>query len=119
VKDVVRNHFRPEFLNRVDDTVVFSRLSKEDLRQIVDIQFHILSRRLVSRRIELHLSDDAADWLAEHGYDPSFGARPLKRLMQTQIADKLALQLLEGQFADGDTVEVTVENEGLGFHKAV
>jgi len=119
VKDVVRNHFRPEFLNRVDDTVVFSRLSKEDLRQIVDIQFHILSRRLVSRRIELHLSDDAADWLAEHGYDPSFGARPLKRLMQSQIADKLALQLLEGQFADGDTVEVTVENEGLGFHKAV
>jgi ATP-dependent Clp protease ATP-binding subunit ClpB len=115
VMKVVRNHFRPEFLNRVDDTVVFTRLSKEDLRQIVDIQFGILSKRLASRRIELRLSDGAADWLAEHGYDASFGARPLKRLMQTEIADKLALQLLEGRFEDGSTVEVTVNDQGIAF----
>ncbi len=117
VMTVVRNHFRPEFLNRVDDIVVFSRLTREDLRQIVDIQFDILSKRLASRRIELRLSDDAATWLAEHGYDASFGARPLKRLMQTEIADKLALELLAGRFSDGDTVEVIVDDDELGFTK--
>jgi ATP-dependent Clp protease ATP-binding subunit ClpB len=115
VMNVVRGHFRPEFLNRVDDIVVFSRLSKDDLRQIVDIQFAVLSRRLASRRIDLELSGEAARWLSEHGYDPSFGARPLKRLMQKEIADKLALQLLEGRFSDGDTVKVTVEGDTLGF----
>jgi ATP-dependent Clp protease ATP-binding subunit ClpB len=118
VMDVVRNHFHPEFLNRVDDTVVFTRLSKEDLREIVDIQFHILSKRLASRRIELRLSNEAADWLAEHGYDPSYGARPLKRLMQSEIADKLAMQLLEGTYADGDTISVILDGDGIGFTAA-
>ncbi|MGA9596174.1 MAG: AAA family ATPase, partial [Acidimicrobiia bacterium] len=117
VMTVVRNHFRPEFLNRVDDIVVFSRLTREDLRQIVDIQFDILSKRLASRRIDLRLSDEAATWLAEHGYAASFGARPLKRLMQTEIADKLALELLAGRFSDGDTVEVIVDDDELGFTK--
>ncbi len=115
VMKVVRGHFRPEFLNRVDDIVVFSRLSKADLRQIVDIQFAILGGRLAARRMELQLADDAAAWLAEHGYDPSFGARPLKRLMQKEIADKLALELLEGRFADGDTIRVVVEGDQIGF----
>ncbi len=115
VMNVVRGHFRPEFLNRVDDIVVFSRLSKADLRQIVDIQFAILGGRLAARRMELQLTDDAATWLAEHGYDPSFGARPLKRLMQKEIADKLALELLEGRFSDGDTIRVVVEGDQLGF----
>ena len=115
VLNVVRGHFRPEFLNRVDDIVVFTRLSKDDLREIVDIQFATLGQRLASRRIELQLTEEAAGWLAEHGYDPSFGARPLKRLMQKEIADKLALQLLEGRFTDGDTVQITVEGKSLGF----
>ena len=115
VMNVVRGHFRPEFLNRVDDIVVFSRLSRDDLRQIVDIQFAILGRRLADRRMALELSDEAAAWLAEHGYDPSFGARPLKRLMQKEIADKLALQLLEGRFSDGDTIRVVVEGAQLAF----
>ena len=119
VMEVVRSHFRPEFLNRVDDIVVFTRLTKEDLRHIVDIQFAILSKRLTSRRIELELSDEAADWLTEHGYDASFGARPLKRLMQTEIADKLALRLLEGQFGDGETINVVVDGEGIGFSKSL
>ncbi|MDX2343313.1 MAG: ATP-dependent chaperone ClpB [Acidimicrobiia bacterium] len=118
VLDVVRGHFRPEFLNRVDDIVVFSRLSREDLRQIVDIQFEVLGQRLAARRIELVLADEAATWLSEHGYDPSFGARPLKRLMQKEIADKLAMQLLEGNFTDGDTIEIVVEDDGLGFTAA-
>ena len=118
VLNVVRGHFRPEFLNRVDDIVVFTRLSKDDLRQIVDIQFSILGRRLAARRMELELTDEAASWLAEHGYDPSFGARPLKRLMQKEIADKLPLQLLEGSFTDGDTISVVVEGERLGFAAA-
>ncbi len=115
VLNVVRGHFRPEFLNRVDDIVVFTRLSKDDLREIVDIQFATLAQRLASRRIELQLTEEAAGWLAEHGYDPSFGARPLKRLMQKEIADKLALQLLEGRFTDGDTVQVVVDGDALGF----
>jgi ATP-dependent Clp protease ATP-binding subunit ClpB len=115
VLNVVRGHFRPEFLNRVDDIVVFTRLSRDDLRQIVDIQFATLGRRLAARRIELQLTNEAANWLSEHGYDPSFGARPLKRLMQKEIADKLALQLLEGRFTDGDTVQVVVDGEALGF----
>ncbi|MDJ0924253.1 MAG: ATP-dependent chaperone ClpB [Acidimicrobiia bacterium] len=115
VMNVVRGHFRPEFLNRVDDIVVFSRLSKDDLRRIVDIQFATLGQRLAARRIELQLTDEAATWLSEHGYDPSFGARPLKRLMQKEIADRLALQLLEGRFSDGDRVEVVVAGEALAF----
>ncbi len=118
VLDVVRGHFRPEFLNRVDDIVVFSRLSREDLRQIVDIQFEVLGQRLAARHIELVLADEAATWLSEHGYDPSFGARPLKRLMQKEIADKLAMQLLGGNFTDGDTIEIVVEDDGLGFTAA-
>ncbi len=115
VLDVVRSHFRPEFLNRVDDIVVFSRLSRDDLRQIVDIQFEILGRRLSARRMRLELSDEAATWLSDHGYDPSFGARPLKRLMQKEIADKLALQLLEGHFSDGDTIRIGVDDNSLEF----
>ena len=118
VMNVVRGHFRPEFLNRVDDIVVFTRLSKDDLRQIVDIQFATLGQRLAARRIDLQLTDEAAVWLSEHGYDPSFGARPLKRLMQKEIADKLALQLLEARFTDGDTVEVLVEGDTLAFRAA-
>jgi ATP-dependent Clp protease ATP-binding subunit ClpB len=118
VMNVVRGHFRPEFLNRVDDIVVFTRLSKDDLRQIVDIQFAILGERLAARRMKLELTDEAASWLADHGYDPSFGARPLKRLMQKEIADKLALQLLEGRFSDGETIRVMVEGDRLGFAAA-
>ena len=115
VLNVVRGHFRPEFLNRVDDIVVFTRLSKDDLRAIVDIQFATLAQRLAARRIELQLTSEAAAWLAEHGYDPSFGARPLKRLMQKEIADKLALQILEGRFSDGDTIDVIVDGDHLAF----
>ncbi len=112
VMDVVRGHFRPEFLNRVDDLIVFDRLTKDDLRKIVDIQFAALRERLADRRIDLVLSPAAGGWLAEHGYDPSYGARPLKRLIQKAIADRLALVLLDGTFGEGDTVRVEVGEDG-------
>ncbi len=115
VMGVVKNHFRPEFLNRVDDIIVFDRLSKEHLREIVTIQFASLHGRLEDRRIDLELTDAAADWLAEHGYDPSYGARPLKRLIQKEIADALALRLLAGDFGEGDTVEVAPSSDGTSL----
>ena len=117
VMDLVRAHFRPEFLNRIDDVIVFHRLTKEDLRQIAAIQFSGFAGRLAGRRIELELSDEAADWLTENGYDAVYGARPLKRLLQTAIADPLALAMLDGTFRDGDTIEVTVEGDALSFSK--
>ncbi len=115
VMTVVRGHFRPEFLNRVDDLVVFHRLSRDDLRTIVDLQFGELRRRVGTRGIALELTDEAADWLAEEGYDPSYGARPLKRLLQRAVADTLALELLAGAYGDGDTIRIVVEGDTLGF----
>jgi len=113
IMDVVHSHFRPEFLNRLDEITVFHRLSRDDLRRIVDIQVAHLQRRLEHRRITLQPTDAAMDWLADHGYDPSFGARPLKRLIQTEIGDRLALDLLEGRVVDGDTVVVDAGDDGL------
>jgi ATP-dependent Clp protease ATP-binding subunit ClpB len=115
VLDAVRIHFRPEFLNRIDDMIVFDRLTRDDLRKIVDIQLSDLRRRLEARRVDLVVSDAALDMLADRGYDPVYGARPLKRLLQTSVADPLAKGLLEGTFSDGDTIKVTVDNDELAF----
>ncbi len=103
---VVRSHFKPEFLNRLDDTVVFAALQGEQLRAIVDIQLDRMRHRLADRRLGLEITDPAREWLAEHGYDPVYGARPLRRLVQTAIGDKLAKSLLAGAVRDGDTVRV-------------
>jgi ATP-dependent Clp protease ATP-binding subunit ClpB len=113
VLEVVRAHFRPEFLNRVDEVIVFHQLRKEDLRQIVDIQIEHLRQRLAARRIGLELSDAARGWLADHGYDPHYGARPLKRLIQKELGDRLAMELLEGRFTEGDTIRVDAHDLGL------
>ncbi|MGA7273078.1 MAG: ATP-dependent chaperone ClpB [Acidimicrobiia bacterium] len=115
VMEAVRRHFRPEFLNRIDDVVVFHRLTREDLRQIVDIQLVSLRKRLADRRITLEVTDDAADLLAELGYDPVYGARPLKRVIQKQVADPLAVELLEGHIDDGSTVTLTTEDGNLAL----
>ncbi|MFQ5555157.1 MAG: ATP-dependent chaperone ClpB, partial [Acidimicrobiia bacterium] len=115
VLDVVRGHFRPEFLNRVDDLIVFDRLSHSDLQRIVEMQFNLLRMRLAVRKVDLVLSDEAAAWLADEGYDPAYGARPVKRLLQTAISDPLALRLLEGSVGDGETLRVVVDGERLGF----
>jgi ATP-dependent Clp protease ATP-binding subunit ClpB len=103
---VVRTHFKPEFLNRLDDIVVFAALTGVDLRSIVDIQLDRLRRRLADRRLALVVSDPARSWLAEHGYDPIYGARPLRRLVQSAIGDRLARALLAGEVRDGDVVRV-------------
>ncbi|MGZ8783977.1 MAG: AAA family ATPase, partial [Acidimicrobiia bacterium] len=115
---VVQSHFRPEFLNRVDEVIVFHRLTQEHLRQIVDIQLEHVRTRLATRRISLTLTEAAKDWLASEGYDPAYGARPLKRLIQTEIADKLALQILDGTFREDDAVQADVGEGGLVFRAA-
>jgi ATP-dependent Clp protease ATP-binding subunit ClpB len=113
VMDAVRAHFRPEFLNRLDETVIFDRLAREDMDGIVDIQMARLLKRLATRKIELSLDDAARTWLADEGYDPVFGARPLKRVIQRALQDPLAEMLLAGEVADGATVPVTAGPEGL------
>lgn len=115
VMNVVRNTFRPEFLNRLDDTVMFHPLGKEQLREIVDIQLQGLAARLANRRLTLQVTDEAKDWLVTHGYEPAYGARPLRRLIQTAVGDPLARELLGGQLVDGDTVKVTAAPNGEGL----
>ena len=107
--------FRPEFINRIDDMVRFNELTKEDLREIVDIQLDIFRKRLEDRHIKLEISDSAADWLAEEGYDPAFGARPLKRVVQREVADALAVQLLDGSFGEDATVTVDTDAARTGL----
>ncbi|HZA61137.1 MAG TPA: ATP-dependent chaperone ClpB, partial [Actinomycetota bacterium] len=104
---------RPEFLNRVDDVIVFDPLDKEELAAIVDIQLAGLARRLSERRLAIEVGRAAREYLAEKGYDPVFGARPLKRLIQREVQDALAMALLEGRFAEGDTVLLDREGDGL------
>ena len=114
VLGVVRRHFKPEFLNRLDDLVVFHSLSTEELTSIVDIQIGQLARRLAARRLELDVTDAAREWLALGGFDPLYGARPLRRLVQTAIGDQLARALLTGEISDGDTVRVDREDSAGG-----
>ena len=115
VEDEVRRAFKPEFVNRLDDIVVFSTLSTEDLGQIVEITIDRLQARLSERRLELAVTPAARAWLADHGYDPTYGARPLRRLMQKEIDDALARKLLAGDIHDGDTVKVDVQEDGAGL----
>jgi ATP-dependent Clp protease ATP-binding subunit ClpB len=109
----VRDHFKPEFLNRVDEIIVFHRLGPEHLIQIVDIQLELLRTRVAARGLKLDVHEDAKRYLAEKGYDPAYGARPLKRLVQREIENVLALSLLEGRFREGDTITVGADPEGL------
>ncbi|HYB90100.1 MAG TPA: ATP-dependent chaperone ClpB [Candidatus Binataceae bacterium] len=113
--DVLRRSFRPEFLNRVDEIVVFHPLAKDELRQIVDIQLALLRKRLEERKIELELTDRARDYLAEHGYDPSYGARPLKRLIQRELETALSRKLIAGEVRDNSRVSVDANARGLEF----
>jgi ATP-dependent Clp protease ATP-binding subunit ClpB len=109
VMDALRQHFRPEFLNRIDETVVFHALSPAELKQISAIQMTILNKRLEDRKIVIAPTEAARQWLADYGYDPIYGARPLKRLIQKEIENPLALKLLQGEFNDGDTIVVDVD----------
>jgi ATP-dependent Clp protease ATP-binding subunit ClpB len=118
VMEIVGQHFRPEFINRVDDTVVFHPLAREHIRRIVDIQVGYLRKRLAERDIELELDDAARDQLGEAGFDPVYGARPLKRAIQTQLENPLAQAILRGDFGPGDRVLVTTRDGQLSFEKA-
>jgi len=117
VMNVVHANFKPEFLNRLDDVIMFDALSMEDLAHIVELQVSMLSRRLADRRITLTVTEGAREWLAQEGYDPSYGARPLRRLIQREIGDQLAKLLLSGEVRDGQTVVVDAnadaDNPGL------
>lgn len=109
VQDLVRQAFKPEFVNRLDDIVVFSALSQDELGEIVELYIGRLQTRLSERRLELAVTPDARAWLADRGYDPIYGARPLRRLMQKEIDDRLATALLAGDVHDGDTVRVDLD----------
>lgn len=113
----MRTSFRPEFLNRIDEIIIFHALQKSELRQIVKLQTLRLGERLVDRKMSLKLSDSALDFLAEVGYDPVFGARPLKRAIQRELETQIAKAILRGEFTNGDTIFVDVENERLAFKR--
>jgi ATP-dependent Clp protease ATP-binding subunit ClpB len=113
VMEVVRQAFRPEFLNRLDEILLFRRLSREDMTGIVDIQLRQLQKLLDERKITLELDDEAKRWLADAGYDPVYGARPLKRVIQRELQNPLALEILEGRIRDGDRVLVSASPLGL------
>jgi ATP-dependent Clp protease ATP-binding subunit ClpB len=117
VQELVRQAFKPEFINRLDDIVVFAPLTTDDLGQIVSLYVDRLAARLADRRLELAVTPDARSWLAERGFDPIYGARPLRRLMQHEIDDKLARSLLTGEIADGDTVKVELVDDGLAVSR--
>jgi ATP-dependent Clp protease ATP-binding subunit ClpB len=113
VHAVLREYFKPEFLNRIDDIVVFESLGREQLKGIVQIQMKSLEDLLAQRQLHLEISDKAAEYFAERGYDPDFGARPLKRLVQRELQNVLAKRIIEGQFKPGDTARVTVSGGHL------
>jgi ATP-dependent Clp protease ATP-binding subunit ClpB len=112
VFDSLREHFKPEFLNRIDEVIVFNNLDKEQIIQIVSIQIDILKNRLKSKKIDLEVTIPVREFLASKGYDPHYGARPLKRIIQKYIQDPLALQILEGVFNEGDKLETELDMKG-------
>jgi ATP-dependent Clp protease ATP-binding subunit ClpB len=117
VMDALRDHFRPEFLNRIDEVIFFHSLDREHLKKIIDIQLSSLMKRLEERKIRVLLADSAKELLVREGYDPAYGARPLKRAIQRQVLDPLALRVLEGAFGEGDTIVVEGSPDGLRFEK--
>jgi ATP-dependent Clp protease ATP-binding subunit ClpB len=114
----VRAHFRPEFLNRIDEIILFHRLKREQMSHIVDIQLEHLQKLLEDRKIAVTLDPKAREWLAEKGYDPAYGARPLKRVIQKFVQDPLAELILSGKVKDGEKVKVSAGRDGLSFNGA-
>jgi ATP-dependent Clp protease ATP-binding subunit ClpB len=116
VNEALRSHFRPEFLNRIDDTIIFHSLRRDELRQIVALQVERLRKRLNERKLELNISEEATDWLANAGYDPVYGARPLKRAIQRELETPIAKAILAGRYEEGSTAQVVVEEEQLSIN---
>ena len=117
VKDALKQYFKPEFLNRIDEIIVFRMLTKDDLKKIVDIQLNYLAERLKGRQINLEFTDNARRQISEEGYDPVFGARPLKRTIQQRLENPLAAELLAGKFAEGDTIKIDANAHSFTFKK--
>ena len=115
INRLLQAHFRPEFLNRVDEIVIFHPLTKDDLKKIVDIQLERVGELMTQRNLKLEVDQDARDYLAEEGYNPDFGARPLKRTIQRELQDPLALKVVSGEIVEGDTVRVSRGPSGLTF----
>jgi ATP-dependent Clp protease ATP-binding subunit ClpB len=115
VTEALRGHFRPEFLNRIDETVIFHQLSREELRRIVDLQLNRVRARLQERHITLDVTPEALEFLGNEGFDPVYGARPLKRVIQRRLLDRLALEILDGTVRDGDTVVVDIKNADISL----
>src|SRR5438552_9084105 len=113
VTDALRAHFRPEFLKRVDEIIIFDRLNEDDLKKIVEIQLRRLSKRLEEQKITLDLSDSAKELLAREGYDPVYGARPLRRTIQKEILDPLSINILEGKVREGKRIRVDAKDGAL------
>ena len=118
VMDAVRRHFRPEFLNRIDEIILFKRLSRVNMDSIVKIQLQRVEKLLGDRRMSIALDAGAVNWLADKGYDPLYGARPLKRVIQKDLVDPIARKLLAGDLADGSVIEVSGSEDGLTIGKA-
>jgi ATP-dependent Clp protease ATP-binding subunit ClpB len=118
VTAALRTHFRPEFLNRVDDVVIFHPLGEDQITHIVDLQLKRLDALLADRKLTLEITPEAKTLLASEGYDPAFGARPLKRAIQRMLQNPLALALLDGQFADGDEIRASVSGDQIVFEKS-
>ena len=118
VMDQVRAHFRPEFLNRIDEIILFRRLGREQMSGIVRIQLQRLEKLMADRRLTLSLDDSALAWLADRGYDPVYGARPLKRVIQKDLVDPIARKLLAGEIEDGAVIAVSAGGDGLTIGKA-
>jgi ATP-dependent Clp protease ATP-binding subunit ClpB len=119
VMDALRAAFRPEFLNRIDDIVIFSPLSRDQIGKIVDIQMATVAKRLADRRITIQVTPAAKEWLGTRGYDPVFGARPLKRLIQREVIDPLAMKVLSGELHEGESVVVDEQGGKLLFAAAM
>jgi ATP-dependent Clp protease ATP-binding subunit ClpB len=119
IKERLRQYFRPEFLNRIDEIVIFNSLSKNDMLKIVDIQLETVKQRLKQQGLDILVDDKAKEFLVENGFNPDFGARPLKRLIQKSIVDPLALGILKGEFKSNDKIKVSVDDNELVFSKIV
>ena len=117
INSLLREQFKPEFLNRLDETIIFKALSKKDLTQIVELQIELLKKRLATKRLGLEISEEAKKYLCEKGYNPSFGARPLKRLIQSEILDPIAMLIIKKKFREGDEIKISIDDDKLKFIK--